>query len=275
MSVLEQGSQLILSAHKEPEQKIARIHIATPKEFMGRLIHSPYRFGFNRLEISFDDPKVMPMIRKFLDELLGFEIVDQTEHSCTIEMVAKGMENEFEKLLRRSMYIIQGMLREIAQGIEQGNHSAPIDIIEREKTVDKLLYFCMRVLNQNVIPPGKSNYLAILAWSLERIADDLCFFALSAKNQSILFSRHKSKTLRAVQLTERSFTAFMEFFSKPSQKSLLEARNKVQHARKEIEGQMQLPFSPLWSCITALDELLIFFPEGFAIMPLSPMNRAD
>ena len=275
LTVHEEGPQLLLSARKEARRKVAKVHISSPKEFMGRLIHTPYRFGYDRLEITFDDPSVMPLIRQFLDETLGFEIVDQSESACTIEMVAKGLDEEFDKLLRRSFLIIQGMLDDIVRALEEkaGEHKQHLlhDVIERERMIDKLTYFCMRVLNMRVSPPGQGHYHMVLVWALEQIGDAVGQIAAllldPTKDHKDIRHIRDSKDLRkdlrvaqdTIQLTAQAFKEFTSVYAKPTPEGLLRARNTTRQARKQVLCDSQL-WAPVWSLLSTIDHLLILLP---------------
>lgn len=254
----EKGSEITLSTKKELGPKTSKIRIRSSKDFMGRLIHTPYRFGYDRLEIRFDDPQVMLLIRRFLDQCLGFEITDQTEGSVTIEMVAKNMEGEFDKLLRRSMLIIQGMLDDLTRAIGKNDHSLLDDICQREDTVDKLTHFCIRVLNTRVYEPGRSNYTSLVVASLERVADDLGAIAGWAKSAS---KKDRSSALKAIEAASRSFADFTSFFQKPSQESALRARNAVRIAKK-LQVLDPAMAGPLYSTLESIDDMIQFFESS-------------
>lgn len=271
LTVVEEGPQIILSTKKEVRAKTAKLHISTPKDFMGRLIHTPYRFGYDRLEVSFDDPAVMPLIRRFLDETLGFEIVDQSEKSCVIEMVAKGLDEEFDKLLRRTFHLISGMLDDLASAVEkkvEGQQNILSDIIEREKMTDKLTYFCMRVLNTRMHQPGHTQYHMVLVWALERIGDDIRDLAAYLLRDAPAEGK-RSRNLKGegtlkfspqiFRLIGQAFTAFTQVYIKPTPEGLLKARNLTRQCRIKVVGDPKL-WAPIWSLLSTLDHLLLLLP---------------
>lgn len=271
LTVVEEGPQVILSTKKEVRAKTAKLHIATPKDFMGRLIHTPYRFGYDRLEVSFDDPAVMPLIRRFLDETLGFEIVDQSEKSCVIEMVAKGLDEEFDKLLRRTFHLISGMLDDLASAVEKKEEDQKnilSDIIEREKMTDKLTYFCMRVLNTRMHQPGHTQYHMVLVWALEQIGDDIRDLAAhllqESPSEGKLGRNLKGKEIVKISphtfhLMEQAFKAFTQVYTKPTHEGLLKARNLTRQCRKNAVVDPHL-WAPIWSLLSTLDHLLLVLP---------------
>ncbi len=263
LTVVENGHEVVLSTRKEAKARTSRIKIHSPKEFMGRLIHTPYRFGCDKLEVSFDDPAVMPLIRKALDQLLGFEIVDQTDRSCVIEMVAKGLEEESDKILRRLLLILKSMVEDLKRGIDAGDEALLEDVASREATTNKLAYFCLRVLNTRVGEPARSHYMSILLFSLEMLGDHLRDLALWAKiGTARLPKKERETVLKSVDAVSKSFNEFNNLFSKPSQEGLLRARNTLRGVRREALSNVDSSGSgPLWSLFSVMDHLLLYFEE--------------
>ncbi len=59
---------------------------------------SLYREGFDEIEITFKDIKVIDKTREILNELPGFDIVQQKKDSCLIKYISGKEENAMQKL---------------------------------------------------------------------------------------------------------------------------------------------------------------------------------
>lgn len=267
LSVDEQGSDLRFSTRKELGPKTARFKIAKAEDFMSRLIHTPYRFGYDRLEISFDDVQVMHLIRKSLDALLGFEVTEQGERHCVVEMVAKGMEDEFDKILKRAVLVIIGMFQDLAKAVQEEDKALLDDVIEREHMTNKLTHFCMRVLNSRVGEPSRTNYLSIVASSLEIIGDDLRDLARFSKGAK-LKKQERDALTACVRSVQKAFEEFSIFLQKPSKESAFKIRNLLRQGRKVplLEpGSAQSHWTsipsgaagPLWSLLVTVDHMVV------------------
>ena len=66
----ERGKELLLSTEKAIEEEATTtVKIEDAAKFMGRLVHAPYRFGYNEVEIKYSDPSAVPKIQEYLDQL--------------------------------------------------------------------------------------------------------------------------------------------------------------------------------------------------------------
>ena len=175
IDVVESGKALVLSTPKAIEgKKEARVSIDDPSKFMGRLVHTPYRFGYNEVEIRYSDISAVKKIQHYLDQLLGFEIVEQGANHMRIEMVAKEQETEFDKMLRRVLFMTLDMARELAAAAEKNDKENLKEIAAREAMSNRLTNFCERLLNKHGYTDArKAGFMYCTVWALEQVADDI------------------------------------------------------------------------------------------------------
>jgi len=181
----EQGPNLLVSTEKQITKGKQQIKIKDSSEFFGRLIHSPYRFGVNELEIRYDNPDVLYKINEYLDQLMGFEIVEEKEGYLKIEMIAKDFEADFDKVLRRIMLMMVNSCKELSEAVKKNDKTKYNEIIQIEKTNNKLVHFCERLLNTKGYKDyKKTGLMYVFAWNMESVADafrDLCKHLLDHK----------------------------------------------------------------------------------------------
>ncbi|MEM4247397.1 MAG: AbrB/MazE/SpoVT family DNA-binding domain-containing protein, partial [Candidatus Woesearchaeota archaeon] len=106
VEVEENGNKIQISTAKEALLETAKIHFSNSDTFLQRPLMTFYRLGYDQVEITFDDPQVIPRIQDEIERLMGFEIVNQTERSCVVKNVASAMDTEFESILRRIMLML-------------------------------------------------------------------------------------------------------------------------------------------------------------------------
>jgi phosphate uptake regulator len=156
---------------------------------MRRYISTLYKQGFDEIEITFEDSGVVDFIQKELEELLGFEIFNQTEKSCTLKNIAPGLDTEFDNILRRIFLMNVSIAKDSLEAIEGGNFDRLSDIARLEKTNNKLVIFCERLLNKKGYKDHKKLcFLYDLVNQLERVADeyrDICDYVNSNRKAKI------------------------------------------------------------------------------------------
>lgn len=174
IDVNEQGKNLTISTKKDISGERKVIIVEKSQEFLNRFISIPYQYGYDEIEVRFEDPSVIPLIQEHINLLLGFEIVDQGEKHVIIQMVAKGIEGDFDKLLRRFMLILVNMSKEIAAAVTNKDKNKLVEISSMEKITNKLSNFCARMLNKHGYEDTrKTNFLFCFSWAAEQIGDSL------------------------------------------------------------------------------------------------------
>jgi len=230
IEIAEEGNTLRISTGKGLDVEKAVINIKNPSHFMRRSISSLYKLGYDEIEVDFEDAKVIDLIQKELDELLGFEIVNQTEGSCILKNIAPGLDTEFDSILRRIFLMNLSMAKDSYDSVVKGDLERLDDIMKLESTNNKLTNFCERMLNKKGYKDYKRvNIIYLIIVNLERIADefrDLCDYI--HKNQEMKISKD---TLAVYKGCVELFDLFYQLFYNYD----LEKMFKMKEKRIELE----------------------------------------
>ena len=139
---------MIISKKGHVEQGEFIVKIPTKKYFMRRLIANPYVLGYDTIKVTFEDLAVLDKIQEITDKyLLGFEIVSQGKDYCIIKNVARGIESEFQQLFNRQFIVLLSFGKELGDAFRNKDFERLSSILKYEETLNKLGYFCKRMLN--------------------------------------------------------------------------------------------------------------------------------
>ena len=186
LEITENGAKLVISIGKPEERDKMVVRLPTAEKFLQRPLANIYRRGYDEVTILFSDPSVTQLISKQIENMLGFEIIEQSEGKVTLHMVASALDSEFESVFRRLFLMVAVMTKDIADATSNGNFAKLEEIKNRERTNDKLTMFCQRLLNKRGYPqdPRRAPMLYETVCQLEYIGDDLrdiCRFLLKNK----------------------------------------------------------------------------------------------
>jgi phosphate uptake regulator len=171
----ERGKDLLLSTEKAVEEETSTIvEVKDPAKFMGRVVVTPYKFGYDQIEVRYSDASVVPKIHKYLQTMMGFEVVEQGTNYMKIEVVAKELEAEFDKMLRRMMTMTSEMVKTLPNAARKRDKNLLNEIAAMEEMNNKLTNFCIRILNKHgYTDVKKTSFLYCTVWVLEQVADDI------------------------------------------------------------------------------------------------------
>ncbi len=119
-----ENNNLIVKSEEKKSEKIARLKISTGAESSIRtMITNAYRLGYSKLIITFNNEQELKFIKKSTKiNLLGFEITDIKENTCTIENITEPSNEHVEKIFLKVLFSISELLKstkEQLQGLER------------------------------------------------------------------------------------------------------------------------------------------------------------
>jgi phosphate uptake regulator len=225
--------------------------------FLRRFIDTLYRYGYDEVIISFSDQKNLKLVQDSLEELMGFEIVHQSNTSCTVRDITSGREIEdFATILRRIFFMISEMGKNSYDVIK--NHQLELmgDIEQFDVTVNKFTNFCERMLNKYGYKDHKKMTLIYyVVCQLEQVADeyrDLCSY-LEKKNYVL-----SKKVLEIYKGTTEHFSEFTELFYKFSAEELFRHKQKRVKLQEAIRAQFESRVDPVDAVVLShLSTLLV------------------
>ena len=168
----ETNNNLIISSKKgiSKENKI-KFDISGFNILSNRVILNLYIRGVDEIELTFTEFEDIKKIQKqIIPELLGFEIIKQTQNTAIIKDVT-GLDNqEIDDLIKRIFFILDSMAEELTSAIKNKESFDPI--IETDKGVNRFSSFCLRILNKRGYKEfSKTSQIYEIVTRLEEIGD--------------------------------------------------------------------------------------------------------
>ncbi len=185
----KEGHLLIGTGQSRAKEKIV-IDLSGKKDFLKRNFRKAYMQGVDVIEVTFKDAHVMSDIAAITEQMLGFEIVSQSENSCTLRNVAEGLENEFEHLLRRLFLLTLDMARESKHAAEKSDFSRMNNLGDIERMINKYYMFCVRMLHKQGLAYEKEPMQSFhVLFILEQIADHIKQVNLRSAERKIVLDK--------------------------------------------------------------------------------------
>jgi phosphate uptake regulator len=106
-----------------------------------------YIKGVDELELVFSEKGIAKKLQsEILGELLGFEIIKQSNNSLLIKDITGTEKREINDFVNRIFLILDSMAEELVLSIEKKEDLSPI--IEIDNSVNKFCNYCLRILNK-------------------------------------------------------------------------------------------------------------------------------
>lgn len=168
VDVEEIDNSIIIRA-EETEKPISEINVNL-KDYEVRtiknIIFQLYRQGYDRLTCKLNNKEQANIVRNIVREnLLGFEVVDETAGRIIIENIAEPSKDKFDALFNKLFFIIKTNAREILDDIENKVNSK----LEKHTTTKNMFDVYTNLLRRLILKYNKSgnkeSYLLFFAVS--------------------------------------------------------------------------------------------------------------
>src|SRR3989344_999578 len=184
LDILEEGDSLKVRSRINDSNDTVSIEVSN-EMLLTRYLNSLYTSGCDEIKISLGGGLDVSRIEPLIEQLLGYEIVEQAGSKITIKDVARSLNKEFDSVLRRMFLINSSMGEEALLGIRSSERSRLERTIQMERTNNRFANFCMRLLNKyGYHEQNRLHTMISLVNELEKVADgyrDLCAHAVKVK----------------------------------------------------------------------------------------------
>jgi len=175
IDVLESGPRLIVSTAEPRQLRKKGIDVSNATERTLRwLLSSLHKKGYDEIEIHTENPEHAIIIDQLLKDLfLGFAVIHCSGSQCVVRSLSKELDDQLDVIVRRAFLVTLAMAEQTLQMSKNKNFSEVQHILDLEKTNNQLTNFCERILNKRGLDdPVKTNFLYVIMWNLEKIADE-------------------------------------------------------------------------------------------------------
>jgi len=174
LEVIEDDAALTikLDSMGKPFEKKGELTFTTAQSFVRRHLAMLYKLGYTEVKINFTDPEVIRLVQEMVTELLGFEVITQSQHGCLIKNVAEPLDTEFDTIFRRLFLTVISVAKESHSALQTKNFEVLKHTETLEKTTNKLTFFCERLLNtKGYHDKEKTCFIYHITCKLETVGD--------------------------------------------------------------------------------------------------------
>ena len=138
------GSLLIaphMKFEENPRIKTFEIDKKTNVKLLLNQLFAAYIVGFSQIKILTTERiphDIREIVFKFVNSVIGLEIIEETELSYVIKDVLKAKEATFDKEINRMVAILRSMHKDAIEALEMGNRELAISVMERDRQINRM-----------------------------------------------------------------------------------------------------------------------------------------
>lgn len=146
---IEQSKEgLIISPDKIYFEKIETTLSNDKEWYVHRILRHLYTCGYDEIIINYLTKEQLALIRKGLEWLPGFEIIESNPKLCNIKCVSSLETAEYEDTVKRILWLILSQFDYFIEDCNAKNPEMFQEVSELFKTILKLINLCRRLINK-------------------------------------------------------------------------------------------------------------------------------
>jgi len=244
VDVQEEGNRITVSAEKTPEIKKIEVDVSSlDRTSILYCIQSLYRLGYDEVKLKFDNDltshlrtnkeiRVISVINYTVNRLIGFEIIQQGEKSCTVKSLQECTIKEFEQVLRRIFMLLIEMHKDLIEALKTNNKSLIESMEEKHDNITKFVSYCLRTLNKVGYPDhNKVPVLYHIVSNTDKVVDIIKYASRDLLKHK---SKLKNQSISILEMIQKSFELYYQLFYKFDIKTIKELSQNRDNTIKQL-----------------------------------------
>ncbi len=174
LHVEEKGKNLVITSSAAlPNLSLATDVSGLPSFLVTRLLARSYQKGYDKIRLTHNSPELLKAIQEKVQELIGYEIIEQDGKTCLVRSITSNIELGFDQSLRRAFLIVQQMLETCREAYAQGDKDGLNGLGIKDFEVNRLCYFCLRHMNKRGYVDMDNMHQSHVLYYLVEVLEDL------------------------------------------------------------------------------------------------------
>ncbi len=142
-----------------------------------RIFDNLSKLGYDEIKVLYENEKELKPIKETLQvEATMFEIIKKEKDYAIVKAISEINKEEISNIINRIILLLREKINKVEEYLESEKGHLLADIIELEKSNNRLTHICMRAINRN--PQEEESYFRYtFLWQIEKLGNDFKFFA--------------------------------------------------------------------------------------------------
>ena len=210
---LDNNQLIIYPTTYKSEKKTYTLDLRGIKKMQKNLIYYVLKKGFDEVTVLFDDPSFLAVLQKLLrEEIIWYELVEQTRNSCLISLLLNESEQTFEKSIRKLFQVTLALAENIQEFAQKKDLEMLKSTLKLEKSSNRLSNLCQRCLVTNTTYPQEQQLaLFTITYILEKIADEFKYLIQEILKTKKIDSKINQSMKAVLPFLKKIYKLFYDF----------------------------------------------------------------
>ncbi|MFO7710166.1 MAG: hypothetical protein R6V53_00180 [Candidatus Woesearchaeota archaeon] len=226
---------MILAEQENAPLLKKKLHLDDKEKYLKYILHALYQKGYTEVIFTYDDERIADVIQKMLhEEMVGFEVVEQSPKMSVIRSVAGALPSEFDAILKRAFSLTVSMYEGLVDNLVQGKFQAIGSLSYMEGNVYKYVTFCTRMINSGLKDKDVTQYSVLKR--IERIAREMKFLCIELNKNNSIDKRTKETVKEVYSLLKESYDLYYAYDLKKTLELFEKRLEIIKRIKKEFKA---------------------------------------
>lgn len=236
---------LKISSTPKSEKSIKEIDVSDlDHNTIRQQLRAIYKTGYDEIVINFSNTTVkemrtekefpiMELLNHEVSNLIGCEVIKQSNNSCHIKDYAVDSELEFENTLRRIFILLEDYGNSLGEQARNLDKEQLKGMRERHFNIAKFIFYCQRLINLGgAVNCQKPSFIYYIVSQLDEILDIMKYSAAELLNYE--GKGLQKETVQIMEKIIRQNKNFSNYYYKPTNESLKALVDNRWNVRRQL-----------------------------------------
>ncbi|MFP4424544.1 MAG: hypothetical protein ACLFP2_04930 [Candidatus Woesearchaeota archaeon] len=236
LELTDLGNKLMILTEQENTPLMKKeLHLDDKEKYLKYILHSFYQKGYTEVMLTYDDERIADVIQRMLhEEMVGFEVVEQSPKMSVIRSVAGALPSEFDAILKRAFSLTVSMYEGMVDNLVQGRFQAIGSLSYMEGNVYKYVTFCTRMINSGLKDKNVTQYSVLK--TIERIAREMKFLCIELNKNNSIDKNTKELIKEIYSLLKESYELYYSYDLKKTLELFERRLEIIKKLKKEFKS---------------------------------------
>ncbi|MGM5488557.1 MAG: hypothetical protein ACQESG_06415 [Nanobdellota archaeon] len=207
------GTRLLIETGKTGSALLKkRMHLDGKEKYLKYILHALYQKGYTEVVFIYETGHMADAIQRMLhEEMVGFEVVEQTPTTSVVRSVAGALPSEFDTILKRAFSLTVSMFEGLLDNVKQRKTHSLGSLAYMEANINKYVSFCKRMLNAGLIQQDQQVLIYAVLQRIEQISRETKFMCNRLEKEKQLDKKTQERFQDVYALLKSSFTLYYSY----------------------------------------------------------------
>lgn len=204
------GNELLIrSSDSKTGKRINVVLESNNKDYTLQILRNVYLSGYDEAYIQYYDDKSIGLVRKAIDDMIGYQIFEQNNKGCLIKNISEVINEEFSVLLRKVFLLKKNMFEILLEDVKANDLRNLEHLKDIVKTMHRFGDYCRRtIIKKHIFNNYESTRLYLIITRLL-----ICAHSIKYIYEQLIEIKNLHLSKECINFMEDTYNYYILFYN--------------------------------------------------------------